>query len=64
MPDEVVFVSEFDRVTEWRQERLLEAGYPQEEAFVIAGRHDIDLHCAIDLLRAGCPLKWAFKILL
>lgn len=50
-------------VRQWRTEALIEAGYPQEEAFLLAGRLDIDLHKACDLLAAGCPLPLAIRIL-
>jgi hypothetical protein len=33
-------------------------------AVEIAGRHDIDLHNAVDLLEAGCPLDLALRIIL
>jgi hypothetical protein len=50
-------------VVEWRRSMLEEAGYPQEEAFLLAKRLDIDLHVARDLIIGGCPLKTAIKIL-
>ena len=50
-------------VSAWRTKLLIEAGYPQEEAFLIGGRLDIDLHEACDLLKHGCPLRLAVRIL-
>ncbi|HZC29358.1 MAG TPA: hypothetical protein VE269_06425 [Gaiellaceae bacterium] len=48
----------------WRAEALERAGYPVDLAVEIAGRHDIDLHNAVDLLEAGCPLDLALRIIL
>ena len=48
----------------WRAEALERAGYPAEAAEEIAGRHDIDLHRAVDLLQAGCPVELALRIVL
>lgn len=50
-------------VEQWRRKVLLEAGYPQEEAFLLAGRLDIDVHTACDLLAGGCPVWTAIRIL-
>lgn len=47
----------------WRVDMLIEAGYPQEEAFLLAKRSDVDLHAACDLLARGCPVKLAIRIL-
>jgi hypothetical protein len=54
---------ERDRVTEWRIERLLDAGYDPEAALLIGLDRSIDLHLAVDLLRDGCPLDTALQIL-
>lgn len=48
---------------QWRIEQLEDAGYPQEEAFLLARRLDVDLHEACDLLRKGCSVKLAVRIL-
>jgi hypothetical protein len=48
----------------WRALELERAGYPAESAAEIAGRHDIDLHRAVDLLGAGCPVELALRIVL
>lgn len=50
-------------VEEWRRQELAEAGYPQEEAYLLAGRLDVDLHGACDLLALGCPVALAIRIL-
>lgn len=56
--------TEHDRVTRWRERELVKAGYPDAEAYVIAARHDIDLHEAVELLIHGCPFEVAYKILI
>ncbi len=55
--------SELERIERWRSEALIRAGYTAEEAAEIAGRLDIDLHEAIDLVKAGCPSEIAVRIL-
>lgn len=52
-----------EQVREWRFEQLQAAGYPQGEAFVLAGRLDVDLHVALRLIGAGCPAATAARIL-
>lgn len=47
----------------WRIDALIAAGYPQEEAFLLAKRPDVDLHRACDLLASGCSVKLAIRIL-
>jgi hypothetical protein len=53
-----------DLVQKWRLEQLEAAGYPQHHAVLISQRADIDLHAAVRLLDAGCPLETALRILL
>ena len=48
----------------WRAEALMRAGYTSGDAATIASRLDIDLHLATDLLRMGCPVDVALRILL
>jgi hypothetical protein len=55
---------EHARVDAWRLEVLLEAGYQPHRAELLAARHDVDLHEAISLLKAGCPQRTALQILL
>ena len=57
-------VDEAGLIEAWRAEALERAGYPTETAVEIAGRQDIDLHQAVDLLEAGCPLELALRIIL
>lgn len=64
MPEDAVRGGVLPRtVRSWRFDELMEAGYPQEEAYLLAKRFDVDLHEAIDLLRAGCPVETAIRIL-
>jgi len=55
LEEEVVF--------RWRFDQLERAGYPGDAAFEMAGRSDIDLHRALDLVQRGCPVDVAFRIL-
>ena len=61
---ETVFVSEMDRIEQWRHEELERAGYDAESALVLAASHDVDLHDAVDLVRRGCSIDLALQILL
>jgi hypothetical protein len=53
-----------DPVVTWRSDRLLQAGYPPQDASVLAVSPEVDLHTAVDLLDRGCPLELALQILL
>jgi hypothetical protein len=55
--------AEEERVTRWRIEQLLGAGYDGEAALIIGLDTSIDLHQATELLRAGCPIDTALQIL-
>ena len=57
-------VDETGLIEAWRTQALERAGYPADAAVAIAARHDIDLHQAVDLLEAGCPLELALRIVL
>jgi hypothetical protein len=59
-----IIESEEERVVYWREEELLRAGYPAAAARRLARRHDVDLHQAVDLVRAGCDPGLATRILL
>lgn len=48
----------------WRFMELLRAGYPSEDALVLATNSDVDLHAAADLVRRGCPPDTAKRIML
>lgn len=52
------------RIERWRAGELERAGYEASAAALLAGRGDIDLHYAIDLLRNGCSPELALQILL
>jgi len=52
-----------DHVTQWRIERLLDAGYSREAALLIGHETSIDLHVAVELLDRGCPMDAALQIL-
>jgi hypothetical protein len=47
----------------WRLEQLMLAGYGRDDARLLAGRGEIDLHTATDLVRNGCPPSLAVAIL-
>jgi hypothetical protein len=61
---ETRFFDENAVIEAWRVEELERAGYPPPSAAEIAVRHDIDLHRAVDLLRVGCPVELALRIVL
>jgi hypothetical protein len=61
---ETLYVSEMDRIEQWRHEELERAGYDSESALVLAASHDVDLHDAVALLRRGCTVDLALQILL
>lgn len=56
--------TEQERIERWRSEELVRAGYEPAAAALLATRMDVDLHYAIDLLRAGCDPELALQILL
>ena len=61
---EIQVETEGERIERWRAEELERAGYDELEAAELAGRLDIDLHLAVELLGRGCPQKTALRILL
>ncbi len=60
----VVSDTELQRVEHWREQELIRAGYTPGEAVALAGRHDVDLHLAVELLAKGCPIDLALDILI
>lgn len=56
--------TEIDRVERWRTEALERVGYDQDVAALLAARHDVDLHQAIELVERGCSAEIALQILL
>ena len=63
-PVSVEQLAERDPVRRWRLEELRRAGYLSGQAVVLSGRSDVDLHLATKLLRDGCPVETAMRILL
>lgn len=51
-------------VLNWRLAELERAGYPPEDAVVLAARGDVDLHRACELLAQGATVDEALRILL
>ena len=50
-------------IEDWRFGQLLAAGWPEQQALLLAANHDIDLHTACDLLAQGCDRALAWEIL-
>ena len=61
---EEIVETEQERVERWRAEELMRAGYDPAGAAELAGRGDVDLRRAIQLLERGCPADLALQILL
>jgi hypothetical protein len=55
---------EAERVRAWRLEELQRAGYERKMARSLAERSYVDLHLATALLRSGCPVDTALRILI
>ena len=49
-------------VDDWRFQQLLAAGWPEQQAVVLAANHDVDLHQACELLDRGCDADLAWQI--
>lgn len=62
MSDEEV-VERVDKVVAYRQEILERNGYEPADALRLASDRDVDLHRAVDLVRAGCSHRMAVEIL-
>lgn len=60
--DETPTVRDLD-VVSWRFDCLVRAGYPVEIAIMLAERGGVDLHDAVELLKRGCPVGEAKRIL-
>jgi hypothetical protein len=61
---QVLYLTEIDRIENWRHEALERAGYDPESALVLAASHDVDLHAAVNLLERGRSVDLALQILL
>jgi hypothetical protein len=57
------FLSRRSDVTSWRIDQLLQAGYDNEAALVLALDREVDLRQAVSLLDRGCPVDTALRIL-
>jgi hypothetical protein len=57
-------ITERQRIERWRAQELQRAGYRRDQAAELAGRHDVDLHLAVELLERGCDPDLALRILL
>jgi hypothetical protein len=51
------------QVEDWRFEQLRRAGWPDQQALLLALDPSVDLHQACDLLARGCPPTLALRIL-
>jgi hypothetical protein len=51
-------------VLDWRFEILTHAGYPPDDAWILATSKNVDLRLAERLLAEGCPRMTALRILL
>jgi uncharacterized protein (UPF0248 family) len=60
LPDE----TDRERVIRWRVEQLAKVGYSWPAAMVIAANTQIDLHRAVEIVKAGCTPDIAVRILL
>jgi hypothetical protein len=56
--------AKYDAVREWRRTALEKAGYADEVADALAGRPDVDLRVAENLMARGCSERMALRILL
>jgi len=60
--DETPSVRDLETVV-WRFDCLERAGYPSKLAVALAENADVDLHDAVELLKRGCPVEQAVRIL-
>jgi len=51
------------QVLEWRQRRLLDAGFDRDLAGTLAAEPRMDLHALLQLVERGCPPALAARIL-
>lgn len=61
---EVLDEIQAEGVLRWRFDELTRAGYEAEAALLVASHVDVDLHLAVDIVRSGCPVETALRILL
>lgn len=60
---EALAPGEWDQIERWRMYELERAGFDIGLARELAGRSDIDLHLAVDLIEMGCSPELAARIL-
>lgn len=53
---------DLEEVVRWRFSRLLDAGYGWDAALMLAREPQVDLHLAVGLLRDGCAVETAIRI--
>lgn len=56
--------TERDRIERWRMYELERAGFGIALARTLAGRHEVDLHQALNLIDRGCSPELVARILL
>ena len=56
--------AEASTILAWRCDELRRGGYGFEDAMLLAISRHVDLHVATDLLKRGCPVGVAVRILL
>jgi hypothetical protein len=56
--------TEQKRVEQWREQKLVRAGYDTDVAWLLSTHHEVDVHEAIKLIRGGCDQTVAMLILL
>lgn len=64
MTDESSVSPEELRVRQWRFDQLVRAGLDDEDAFLLAGRFDVDVHLVARMLGRGCKPRLVMEILL
>lgn len=62
-PGDITAVTEQERIEDWREHVLIDAGYPVDDAIKLARQADVDLHRAVKLLKVGCDVQTAVEIL-
>jgi hypothetical protein len=62
--DQDAGLRERESVEAWRLRCLLDAGVPVPIAEALAGRVDVDLHQALELVKRGCNPELLARILL
>lgn len=61
---ELIDEVEAEAILRWRLDELVRVGFDIGSALIVASHVEVDLHDACDLLRRGCPVETALRILL